>query len=152
MSGSNPPIPDRAERKPMRLRMLRIDRPTKPATQLLEMVAAKSALRHGPDHEDWAIRAGIARAAEISREVREATGLSQKEFAELAGTTQSVVGDIERGAGTYGAAFSVVFKILAAHGYDLKLQKQHRSETARTAVGNDGGSGGTAKPKTASKN
>lgn len=135
MSRSKPLIPDRAARTPMRLRTLRADRPTRPASELLEMVAAKSALRHGSDHETWAIRAGIARAAEIVREVREAKGLSQKEFAEIAGTTQSVVSDIEHGAGSYGAAFSVVFKILAAHGYDLKPQKQHQVEVARTAAG-----------------
>src|SRR5579871_3943157 len=106
-----PIIADRSEPMPVRLPALRRDRPTRPAAEFVEAMAREAAARKLPSQEAWATRAGIERAAELMRQVRAARGLSQQEFAEIAGTTQSIISDIERGVGSYGPSFSVVFRI-----------------------------------------
>jgi ribosome-binding protein aMBF1 (putative translation factor) len=123
-----PHIADRPERAPVRLRALRQSRPTKPASEFSEAMTREAAARNRPDQEAWATRAGIERAAELMREARTAMGLSQQQFAEIAHTSQSVISDIERGAGSFGPSFSVLFRILNAHGFDLKVTPQTRSE------------------------
>jgi DNA-binding XRE family transcriptional regulator len=119
-----PIIANRSEPTPVRLTALRRDRPTKPAGEFIAAMAREAAARKLPNQEVWATRVGIERAAELMRQVRTARGLSQQEFAEIAGTTQSVISDIERGVGSYGPSFSVVFRILSAHGFDLTASPQ----------------------------
>jgi ribosome-binding protein aMBF1 (putative translation factor) len=113
---------------PVRLGTLRQNRPTKPASEFVEAMAREAEMHNLPDQGLWATRAGVERAAELVRNARIAKGLSQNEFAAVAHTTQSVVSDIERGAGSLGPSFSVVARILYAHGFELRVAPHAESE------------------------
>lgn len=123
-------IPDRARPGPAALPSLRRERPTRPASEFLNAVAHEM-----PDREAWAIKAGIARAAELLHQGRIAKGVSQQDLARTTGTSQSVISDIERGAGSYGPSFGVFFKIIDALGLDITLvKKSARTEKQERAI------------------
>ena len=132
----HPHIPDRPERASVHLAALRRDRPTKPASEFSEAMASKLAAHNLPHQTAWQARAGVERAAELMRQARALFGASQEDFARAAHTSQSIISDIERGAGKVGPSFGVFFRILSAHGLDLKVVRHSQAPSERKeAVG-----------------
>jgi transcriptional regulator with XRE-family HTH domain len=59
-------------------------------------------------------------AASLVREARERRGQSQRDFADSAGTTQSVIARIE--SGQANPTIETLFQLAAAANFDLKLE------------------------------
>jgi transcriptional regulator with XRE-family HTH domain len=62
---------------------------------------------------------GAAKAGAFVRTMRLAAGLSQDQVAAASGMTQSVVSDIERGAGKIGPSFETLLRLAEACGMDI---------------------------------
>lgn len=62
---------------------------------------------------------GAAKAGAVVRSMRLAAGLSQDQLAAASGMTQSVVSDIERGAGKIGPSFETLLRLAKACGMDI---------------------------------
>ncbi len=64
---------------------------------------------------------------DLVREARKRAGLSQRELAERAGTTQSAIARIETGRST--PSFDTVFKLVRLCGLDLELMLVERDDS-----------------------
>ncbi|MCU0894891.1 MAG: helix-turn-helix transcriptional regulator [Rhodospirillales bacterium] len=62
---------------------------------------------------------GAAKAGAFVRTMRLAAGLSQDQLASASGMTQSMVSDLERGAGKIGPSFETLLRLAEACGMDI---------------------------------
>lgn len=81
---------------------------------------------------------GAAKAGAFVRTMRLAAGLSQDQLAEASGMTQSMVSDIERGAGKIGPSFETLLRMAEACGMDIGFAPAGVGETEASGVATEG--------------
>jgi transcriptional regulator with XRE-family HTH domain len=72
-----------------------------------------------PSDERARTASGAAMAGAFVRTMRVTAGLSQEQLARAAGVSQSVISDIERGAGKIGPSFETMVRLATASGMDI---------------------------------
>lgn len=81
---------------------------------------------------------GAAKAGAFVRTMRLAAGLSQDQLAEASGMTQSMVSDIERGAGKIGPSFDTLLRMAEACGMDIGFAPAGTGEAEVTGLATEG--------------
>jgi transcriptional regulator with XRE-family HTH domain len=75
--------------------------------------------------------AGAAMAGAFVRTMRIGIGMSQTQLSQASGIAQSVISDIERGAGKVGPGFATMLRLAAACGMEIGFAPVVRDRTGR---------------------
>ena len=80
------------------------------------------------------VHGDVLDVAELIRDMRNACGLTQAQLAELAGTTQPHISDLERGIGPQGPTVELLSRIGRACGNPVMFVKHADFEEMRSAL------------------
>jgi DNA-binding XRE family transcriptional regulator len=88
-----------------------------------------------PRNETVRSASGAAKAGAFVRTMRLAAGLSQDQLASASGMTQSMISDLERGAGKIGPSFETLLRLAEACGMDIGFVPVGMGASAQQAQG-----------------